>query len=44
MQQLVFLLEQYGLTFVFLHVLAEQAGIPLPAYPTLIVASALAAR
>lgn len=44
MQQLVFLLEQYGLTFVFLHVLAEQAGIPLPAYPTLIVAGALAAH
>ena len=41
MQQLVSLLEQYGLTFVFLHVLAEQAGVPLPAYPTLIVAGAL---
>jgi membrane protein DedA with SNARE-associated domain/rhodanese-related sulfurtransferase len=44
MQQLVFLLEQYGLSFVFLHVLAEQAGVPLPAYPTLIVAGALIAH
>jgi len=44
MQQLISLLEQYGLTFVFLHVLAEQAGVPLPAYPTLIVAGALIAH
>jgi hypothetical protein len=44
MQQLVSLLEQYGLSFVFLHVLAEQAGVPLPAYPTLIVAGALVAH
>jgi len=44
MQLLLSLLEQYGLAFVFLHVLAEQAGFPLPAYPTLIVASALASR
>jgi len=44
MQQLVSLLEQYGLSFVFLHVLAEQAGVPLPAYPTLIVAGALIAH
>jgi membrane protein DedA with SNARE-associated domain/rhodanese-related sulfurtransferase len=43
-QNLVILLEQYGLVFVFLHVLIEQAGVPLPAYPTLIVAGALAAR
>ncbi len=44
MQQLVSLIEQYGLSFVFLHVLGEQAGIPLPAYPTLIVAGALIAH
>ena len=44
MQQLISLLEQYGLPFVFLHVLAVQAGIPLPAYPTLIVAGALIAH
>jgi membrane protein DedA with SNARE-associated domain/rhodanese-related sulfurtransferase len=40
---LVELLQQYGLGFVFLNVLALQAGLPLPAYPTLIVAGALAA-
>jgi membrane protein DedA with SNARE-associated domain/rhodanese-related sulfurtransferase len=44
MQQVVTLLEQYGLSFVFLHVLLEQAGVPLPAYPTLIVAGALIAH
>jgi membrane protein DedA with SNARE-associated domain/rhodanese-related sulfurtransferase len=44
MQQVVALLQQYGLSFVFLHVLAEQAGVPLPAYPTLIVAAALLAH
>jgi len=44
MQQLISLLEHYGLSFVFLHVLAEQAGVPLPAYPTLIVAGALLAH
>jgi membrane protein DedA with SNARE-associated domain/rhodanese-related sulfurtransferase len=44
MQHLVALIEQYGLWFVGLHVLIEQAGVPLPAYPTLIVAGALAAR
>jgi membrane protein DedA with SNARE-associated domain/rhodanese-related sulfurtransferase len=37
------LLQQYGLGLVFLNVLALQAGLPLPAYPTLIVAGALAA-
>ena len=41
MHYLISLLEQYGLSFVFVHVLAEQAGVPLPAYPTLIVAGAL---
>jgi len=40
---LIELLQQYGLGFVFLNVLALQAGLPLPAYPTLIVAGALAA-
>lgn len=44
MQLLLSLLEQYGIAFVFLHVLAEQAGLPLPAYPTLIVAGALVSR
>jgi membrane protein DedA with SNARE-associated domain/rhodanese-related sulfurtransferase len=40
---LIDLIQQYGLGFVFLNVLALQAGLPLPAYPTLIVAGALAA-
>ena len=43
MEHLVALLQQYGLGFVFLNVLALQAGLPLPAYPTLIMAGALAA-
>jgi membrane protein DedA with SNARE-associated domain/rhodanese-related sulfurtransferase len=44
MQHLIELIESYGLSFVFLNVLIEQAGVPLPAYPTLIVAGALLAR
>ena len=44
MQRLVFLIEQYGLTVVFLNVLVEQAGAPLPAYPALIITGAFAAR
>jgi len=32
-----------GLAFVFLNVLAEQAGLPVPAVPTLIIAGALSA-
>ena len=43
MSHLIELLQQYGLGLVFLNVLALQAGLPLPAYPTLIVAGALAA-
>ncbi len=43
MHELIALIQQYGLGFVFLNVLALQAGLPLPAYPTLIVAGALAA-
>jgi membrane protein DedA with SNARE-associated domain/rhodanese-related sulfurtransferase len=43
MEQLIALLQQYGLGFVFANVLALQAGLPLPAYPTLIVAGTLAA-
>lgn len=37
------LLQEYGLGLVFVNVLALQAGLPLPAYPTLIVAGAYAA-
>jgi membrane protein DedA with SNARE-associated domain/rhodanese-related sulfurtransferase len=40
---LIALLQEYGLPFVFMNVLALQAGLPLPAYPTLIVAGAYAA-
>ncbi|MGH8315307.1 MAG: DedA family protein, partial [Steroidobacterales bacterium] len=40
---MIWMLQQYGLGFVFLNVLALQAGLPLPAYPTLIVAGAYAA-
>ena len=40
---LIALLQEYGLPFVFVNVLALQAGLPLPAYPTLIVAGAYAA-
>lgn len=36
------LIAQYGLLLVFANVLIEQAGVPLPAVPTMIVAGALA--
>lgn len=41
--QIVALIAEYGLFVVFLNVLVEQAGLPLPAAPTLVVAGALAA-
>jgi membrane protein DedA with SNARE-associated domain/rhodanese-related sulfurtransferase len=44
MSHLLDLLQYYGLAFVFINVLALQAGFPVPAYPTLIVTGALAAR
>ncbi len=34
------LIRQFGLAFVFVNVLVEQFGLPVPAYPTLIVAGA----
>jgi membrane protein DedA with SNARE-associated domain len=43
MQQLTALLVQYGLFLVFANVFLEQAGAPVPAVPTLMVAGALAA-
>lgn len=43
MAQLIHLIELYGLAFVFVNVLALQAGLPVPAYPTLIVTGAMAA-
>jgi membrane protein DedA with SNARE-associated domain/rhodanese-related sulfurtransferase len=38
------LLESYGLALVFGNVLVEQAGLPIPAVPTMIAAGALAAE
>lgn len=42
-EQLTILLTQYGLVLVFANVFLVQAGVPVPAVPTLIVAGALAA-
>jgi len=44
MQWLLTLIEQYGLWLVFANVLALQLGLPVPAYPTLIVIGAVSAR
>jgi membrane protein DedA with SNARE-associated domain/rhodanese-related sulfurtransferase len=44
MTQLIDLLQHYGLALVFINVLMLQAGLPVPAYPTLIVTGALASR
>jgi membrane protein DedA with SNARE-associated domain/rhodanese-related sulfurtransferase len=44
MPALIALLHTYGLWIVFANVLLEQAGLPIPAYPVLIVAGALAAN
>jgi membrane protein DedA with SNARE-associated domain/rhodanese-related sulfurtransferase len=41
--EIIALIAQYGLLLVFLNVLLEQAGVPVPAVPTLVVAGALAA-
>lgn len=41
MQHLIALITEYGLLFVFCNVLAAQAGIPLPAVPTLVLTGAL---
>jgi rhodanese-related sulfurtransferase len=43
MNYLIVMIQQYGVGFVFLNVLALQAGLPVPAYPALIVAGAYAA-
>ena len=44
MQMILTLIEQYGLWLVFANVLALQVGLPVPAYPTLIVIGAVSAR
>lgn len=41
MQHLIALITHYGLAFVFVNVLAAQAGLPLPAVPTLVLTGAL---
>ncbi|GAB2535214.1 DedA family protein/thiosulfate sulfurtransferase GlpE [Rhodanobacter koreensis] len=42
--EIIALIAQYGLLLVFLNVLVEQAGVPVPAVPTMVVAGALAAN
>ena len=42
MSFIIELIEQYGLVVVFLNVLIEQLGAPMPAYPTMLIAGALA--
>ena len=42
-QDLVSLIAQYGLLIVGANVLLDQIGLPVPAYPTLVVAGAIAA-
>lgn len=42
MDALTILLTQYGVVLVFLWVLLEQGGMPLPAYPVLLLAGATA--
>ena len=41
--ELISLISQYGLAVVFVNVLVEQIGLPIPAIPTLVVAGALGA-
>lgn len=43
MQDILSLLALYGSWLVFLNVLAEQSGLPIPAYPLLVAAGAMAA-
>lgn len=42
--ELIALIAEFGVLVVFFNVLVEQAGVPVPAVPTLIVAGALAAN
>lgn len=41
MHQITALIQHYGLIVVFLSVLADQGGAPLPSYPVLLIAGAL---
>lgn len=42
MANLIYLLQEYGVLIVFVVVLVEQMGAPIPAYPILIISGALA--
>ncbi|MFI5143841.1 MAG: sulfurtransferase, partial [Thermoanaerobaculales bacterium] len=44
MEHLVEQISRHGLAFVFANVLLEQAGLPIPALPVLLVAGTLAAE
>lgn len=44
MEQLVLLVERHGLLLVWANVFLAQAGLPVPATPTLLIAGAFAAR
>ncbi|MDO9352751.1 MAG: VTT domain-containing protein, partial [Solirubrobacteraceae bacterium] len=44
MDTLIRLIADYGLLVVFVNILAQQLGAPLPGYPTLMLTGALAAR
>jgi membrane protein DedA with SNARE-associated domain len=44
MEEMTSLLAQHGLALVFISVLLTQAGVPLPAVPTLVVAGAFVAQ
>jgi membrane protein DedA with SNARE-associated domain/rhodanese-related sulfurtransferase len=43
MENAVFLIERFGLVAIFLNVLLSSGGLPLPCYPMLMLAAALAA-
>lgn len=40
MEFLLHLIQQYGLIIVFINVFLEQIGLPIPAYPTILIAAA----
>jgi len=44
MDHIIRLIEQFGLLAIFLNVLLDEGGLPLPAFPLLVVAGALAAQ
>ena len=41
---MVHILRQYGYSFIFLSVFAENLGVPVPSYPVMLVGAALAAE